>query len=954
MPRYIAQGKKALEAFLKSREARSTLQEMVRGIPEDSPALQPLLNAARTFNGRLLSLSGMPERPIEVVEQEAIEAAQQLQTALNDLSSQQPELYRQHAEAFERTWQGLELEIEGAEPQAQAQEVPKAEAAPQAQAQEAPKAEAAEKVDFFNISPRALARIMTRALKNNSPELKAFDELARRINESKETEKLKGARYNVTSLRKNIAGLVPTVDSPEEVAGDYLVAGTQVVQLRKAMAKLQKSDSKLYARVFGPFVQAMEGLDFSKEQAEYAQLQAKQNAALEAEENRDKAEVKEANANSRKVTFYGNMEIMENTGLYYSEVTRAEIINDPGFKETPPYVDPQKLAKLLWITMNTLDFGMENPLKPNFKETMESESYTTWKYSPTYYERLAKEPEVARLLSQREEGKTWHASSQEKLTEYMEDVFNKRYQPNHASEEARKENAAALAEAYDTFREYGAPLQDAGNEEIGIFYKQLRDVQDKNGSSAASINTNLLDAGRAFLDSITEPGMEQTEETRECLKATLKALHGITPADEFAQICEDMNRRRGIENDPANLDYVTPEMFDPKDLKSGLKLIDDLKKGLKTDESARDEAAKIMAARILTDTKGGKASYLDIPISQTRVDQVAEALKGSASFSQWLNGLDKNKAAKLLSGHGGDLEQSFKNHLKKLPAGELKNDPALRRYMPTAKERIEELQKQAEQADKDKNLSEEQKELRKARAAAEVIAIRNACRAERGGAGLKKQIPPAGEGYGIADTVSTMVNDENCRKLLAGKAVQDALQKGHGGQMLVDARAGSKNMQVSEDSAKILFENTVQARKAALRAEADQLMNEFGEGSTEALLKQARRLLGEYAALVTAPSTRDNPEQDMKWQAMDKMATKAETDPLFVAMTNSTENTQEALNWVGDYKEGEFRQKFTERTNSIQGKETKKASAPKEREVEIRKEEAENTYDEMDRSFDLC
>ena len=114
-----------------------------------------------------------------------------------------------------------------------------------------------------------------------------------------------------------------------------------------------------------------------------------------------------------------------------------------------------------------------------------------------------------------------------------------------------------------------------------------------------------------------------------------------------------------------------------------------------------------MAARILTNTKGGKASYLDMPISQTRVDQVAAALKGSESFSRWLGGMDKNKAARLLSGHGGDLEKSFKDHLKKLPAGELKNDPALRRYMPTAKERIEELQKQAEAAAK------ERKELRK-------------------------------------------------------------------------------------------------------------------------------------------------------------------------------------------------------------------------------------------------
>ena len=58
MPRYIAQGKKALDAFMNSREARSTLQEMVRRIPEDSPALQPLRTAVLAFSGRISALSG--------------------------------------------------------------------------------------------------------------------------------------------------------------------------------------------------------------------------------------------------------------------------------------------------------------------------------------------------------------------------------------------------------------------------------------------------------------------------------------------------------------------------------------------------------------------------------------------------------------------------------------------------------------------------------------------------------------------------------------------------------------------------------------------------------------------------------------------------------------------------------------------------------------------------------
>ena len=994
MPRFIVQGKKTVDAFLNSRDARETLRGMGRAEPEESPALQPLRTAARAFSGRLDSLAGMPERPYDVVEREAIEAAQQLQNALNELSSQQPELYRQHAEAFERAWQELGLEIEGAAPQVQAQQAPKAEAVP--------------KVDFFTMAPGAFARYMTRALKNNSPELKAFDELAGRLNNSKEKDKLRTAQFNVTELRKGLKGLVSTVDSPEEVAGDYLVAGTQVVKLRKAMAELQKSDPKLFSQVFGPFVQAMEGLDFSKEQTEFTELQKIHKAALAEEEARDKQAKEEAF--SRKVTLYGNVEVTENCGIHFTEKMRNDIVDDPGFKKTPPSIDPLKLAKLIWVAGNTLDFGPENPLDPEYSDAIETQGEQLWNSSSAYFERLAKEPEVARLLSQREEGKTWYATSQVKLTRYMEDVFDARYEPNRASEETRKAAAAALAEAYDTFREYGAPLQDAGNTQIGVFYYRLKSVQDTDGGSAIKINLMLTDAGRAFLDSITEPGMEQTEESKECLKATLKAMHALAPADEFAQVCEDMNQRLGIANDPANLDYITPEMFDPKDLKSGLKLIDDLKKGLKTDESARDAAAKIMAARILTDTKGGKASYLDIPISQTRVEQVAEALKGSESFNQWLGGLDKNKAAKLLSGHGGDLEKSFKDHLKKLPAGELRNDPVLRRYMPTAKERIEELQKQAATVGKERELLrtkynelvdvlnekkteikeqmaekgwtedqvdmegllEQEREAAKtaqipldkatrkcAAATAEIIAIRNACRVERGGAGLGRQIPPARGASNIANTVSHMVGDDDTRDLLTKKAVQNALMKGHGGQMMVDIRTLSKDEYISHKSAVALFENTVESRKNALRKEAERLYLRLDEGSSEALLKQTRRVLGEYAALVITPSFRDKPEQDMKWQAMDKMAAKAETDPLFVAMTADRDHAQAAMDWIEALNEGEFRQKFTERTNIIQGKQTEKVSAPKEaekeaeKEVEKRTEEPEYSFEDPDASYDL-
>ena len=48
--------------------------------------------------------------------------------------------------------------------------------------------------------------------------------------------------------------------------------------------------------------------------------------------------------------------------------------------------------------------------------------------------------------------------------------------------------------------------------------------------------------------------------------------------------------------------------------------------------------------------------------------------------------------------HGGELDDMFRKHLRTLPAGELRNDAILKRWMPTVKERIESLQEQAKKS----------------------------------------------------------------------------------------------------------------------------------------------------------------------------------------------------------------------------------------------------------------
>ena len=109
--------------------------------------------------------------------------------------------------------------------------------------------------------------------------------------------------------------------------------------------------------------------------------------------------------------------------------------------------------------------------------------------------------------------------------------------------------------------------------------------------------------------------------------------------------------------------------------------------------------------------------------------------------------------------HGGFIEDEFKKYLLKLPAGDLVNSPELARFMPTAKERIEALKRQVK-ADPDNEVLQQA-------AAAEIIAIRNACGVEwKNGYGLDKHIPAAPDGKRLADEARKLKQDVACRIIL--------------------------------------------------------------------------------------------------------------------------------------------------------------------------------------------
>ena len=196
-----------------------------------------------------------------------------------------------------------------------------------------------------------------------------------------------------------------------------------------------------------------------------------------------------------------------------------------------------------------------------------------------------------------------------------------------------------------------------------------------------------------------------------------------------------------------------------------------------------DNVFRIMAARQLADSDRGSSAKLKKAVfTGDEVEMRVDEMKRDPMFKQFLEDvkLDRNlynkliKAASSKSGHGGKLDDIYKEYVKNLPARNLYNTRINERYMPTVKERIEILQNKAKN---EKNLPEE--------AAAEIVVLRNLSRAEIGKAKtLDKKIPCFEK-----DTLcyeSTKLSRNGYFKDSFGKntVATGLLLKGHGGDML--------------------------------------------------------------------------------------------------------------------------------------------------------------------------
>ena len=315
--------------------------------------------------------------------------------------------------------------------------------------------------------------------------------------------------------------------------------------------------------------------------------------------------------------------------------------------------------------------------------------------------------------------------------------------------------------------------------------------------------------------------------------------------------------------------------------------------------------AKIMAARMLADSKRGSGKRLrNTQLTEKQIDDKARELMENGLFGRFIHSLagSGQKLAKaeaaVGAGHCGGLDDMFQSFLKKLPAGELTNEKLLDRYMPTARDRIAELQRQAE-LKKQRGLTACAKE------AAEITVLRNLAHAERYKKGsLEKKIPTKAVSTLDAQT-KTLADSPLFTGALGNggdRGLRDLVQTGHGGALVDELRLRDKaDPRSGPEVTELLNENTVGGRLNTIRRDAEELQERLAQAmydydddspQVQKLVQESKGLMAEYLALDMLsrdPATkRIDPkrlEKNVPWSKLESVKENPEKSPEVRALT---------------------------------------------------------------------
>ena len=265
-----------------------------------------------------------------------------------------------------------------------------------------------------------------------------------------------------------------------------------------------------------------------------------------------------------------------------------------------------------------------------------------------------------------------------------------------------------------------------------------------------------------------------------------------------------------------------------------------------------DQIAKVLVIRDLANAERGDAKNLNgCTLKETQIRTAARELKKDQTFQNFIKKLNddpvKYRAAlsAASTGHCGGLDDMFKAYVKQLPAGQMSNATPLKRYLPTALERIEILQKQAKK-----------KPALGAAAAAETIALRNIVRAQRDAKSRLNKTIPVSKSDLLGREIKTLKDDKNLTAYLGTERVQSLLQKGHGGKMLENVRlhvytGQEEGKEIGRKATDVLLESTIAGRiddikTAAAKCRTELYYLEPGTDKEQKAMEMTKVLIGEY------------------------------------------------------------------------------------------------------------
>ena len=480
-----------------------------------------------------------------------------------------------------------------------------------------------------------------------------------------------------------------------------------------------------------------------------------------------------------------------------------------------------------------------------------------------------------------------------KAKTYYSDVIESEGQKVHGADQKKLDEANVMYKALDNFYNNAKNLNDFNSngyipeaedvqvtlDDVGSFkdflvggkgmtnYQRLDEAADKKGNKI--VRTDVILKGLDVLEKTLHLGLD----TKEIVNA--KPEQDLEFNDE------------GFGADDNNI--IAPKKQNVKkqeQIKDAVKWLEDWKKDFNDHINELKQQPgypkvhfmRIMASRYLAESEIGHVDKLyHKPMTLKQIDEKAKELyDNNEYFRKFIDKISTEPKYRTVaekcagSGHGGGLDKMFIRYLNAQPAGTLKNDEMIQRYMPTVKDRIEELQRQAK-ASREKGLTPSTE-------IAEILTLRNMIDAQRDSKNtLEKQIPTVKEGEKtLNDIVGELAVKEEFMNISRDPVVLGRIEKGHGGLMIERMR----ELNISDgkqrnftDPEKAIAHGTYGGKMEANRALAAELKetildhyDQMNANEANEIRHKVENLLAQQVTLATMASKKTNGEnKDIEW-----------------------------------------------------------------------------------------